>query len=168
MKKKLKDIFYTGDLAVLLGILEPDDFEERVQEYYSTYSTAESEGTEEEREQQALQAETDYLSEEYRKYANAVSSVADEVFGEHGLVLVERGKGGFKVAPETSWNDAAYKIRDTINGVGSFYFSTLREFLDSGPYTARQAVLSHLHWMASRSDVYGTTSPQRLFESQMR
>src|SRR3972149_1002943 len=112
MKKKLKDIFYTGDLAVLLGILEPDDFEERVQEYYSTYSTAESEGTEEEREQQALQAETDYLSEEYRKYANAVSSVADEVFGEHGLVLVERGKGGFKVAPETSWNDAAYKIRD--------------------------------------------------------
>lgn len=167
MKRKLKDSFSTGELAGLLGIMEPDEFEERLHDFAADevypYVYRDSEGTESEREEAATAAEEAYIEQEYEAYSAAVHVVAEAVFGEHGLKLVGLGT----VVPEVSWRDAANKIRDTINGVGNFYFSSLREFLDSGPYTARQAVLWHLHWMRRRSDVYGTVSPAFMFERQM-
>lgn len=56
------------------------------------------------------------------------------------------------------WEDAADKIRETINGVGYFTFYSLREFLESGPYTARQAALSHLHCVLPPPDRDGATA----------
>lgn len=181
---RMRDVFFTAELARLLGIMAPDEFEERVREFaaheVAPYVYRDAEGNKLERELAAMRAADEYVAQEYEHYAAAVRVVAEAVFGEHGLVLTESKHGGLKVEPEVSWNDAANQIMDTINGVGAYYFSSLREFLESGPwqrhegrpasrrYTARQAVLSHLHWMRSRSDVYGTASPETMFERQMR
>lgn len=144
---KAKGVLYTDDLAKLLGIMSPDTFEERLID---------------------SGADDESVVEGYRNYKNALENVADHVFGEHGLVLTERKSGGYKIEPIESWRDAAAKIVHTINGVGMFHFSSVKEFLDSGPYTAREAVLSHLGYLKRRSEVYGEPSPQRMFESAMR
>ena len=60
------------------------------------------------------------------------------------------------------------KIRETINGVGDFHFSSLREFLDSGPYTARQAVLGHLRSIRSYPAVYGGSGAHQMYEQHWR
>lgn len=70
----------------------------------------------------------------------------------------------FKIVPSNSWDDAANKIRETINGVGTFHFNNLREFLSSGPYTARQAVLSHLGYIKRYPDVYGGSGARQLYD----
>jgi hypothetical protein len=96
-----------------------------------------------------------------------VVAVAESVFGEHKLELVEvkkskgRGKSrrewveGWRVVPRTTWEDAAREIIQTINGVGYFHFGSLKEACASGPYTTRQFVLAHTHWIPSWFEVYG-------------
>lgn len=115
------------------------------------------------------------MNELYETWHRAVLSAAKALFREHDLDLVPRtGRGRlpyeFKVRPlpGKSWEDAADKIRKTINGVGDFYYGSLREYLKSGPYTAREAVLSDLHWIESYPDVYGTKSAKRMYEQMWR
>ena len=172
---KVKDVLYMDEIADLLGFMGPDKFSDAVADSAGeVYGHAlrhlehDADATAEEHEELALQAEQAYLDEEYSKYRSAAESVANHVFGEHGLALTELKKGGYKIAPETSWRDAAFKIVDTINGVGYFHFSSLKDFLGSGPYTPREAVLSHLGYLKRRSEVYGDPSPERLFERAMR
>lgn len=51
---------------------------------------------------------------------------------------------------------------------GDFHFDSLREFLASGPYTARQAVLSHLGYLKRHPHVYGGPSPRQMYEQHWR
>lgn len=132
--------------------------------------------SEEEAEQEGYKAEEEAQTDLFNKWHDAVMHAAEKLFGEHGLELQgKRVKGkrvsrpyDFKVVPKKSWSDAADKLRETINGVGYFHFNTLKEFLDSGPYTARDAALKHLHWIKDYPAVYGDTSAQRMYDSQMR
>lgn len=125
-------------------------------------------------EEATYKAEDEIRDDTYDQWHAAVEYVANQIFEQHGLKLVEKKRKGqrypyeYKIVPEKSWEDAAGAIIDTINGVGMFYFSSVKEFLESGPYTARQAVLSHLHWMKERASVYGTTSAERMFENHWR
>jgi hypothetical protein len=80
----------------------------------------------------------------------------------------KKGKWGVVISPRTSWNKSADKIRALINGVGMFYFASLGEFLRSGPYTAKEAVIGHIGLIKRYSDVYGETSPSRKMETMMR
>lgn len=114
--------------------------------------------------QQAAEAEV------YGKWHGAVMRVAEDLFERHGLELV--GAHGdedypfeYRVTPSDSWPAAAEKIMQTINGVGMFQFDSLREFLRSGPWTAREAVLLHLGTIKDYPEVYGSSSPQRQYEA---
>jgi hypothetical protein len=180
---KAKDAFELHELAALFDIPDSDTITmiENPDLWHAGYQEAIREGkSEEEAEEQGQKWEWAEQEEIFRNYKNAVEGIADKMFGDHDLVLVEkkvRPKGAkkdvtysiYKIAPETTWDNAAMKIIDTINGVGMFEFSNLKEFKSSGPYSSsRDAVLQHLHWMKRRPEVYGDARPNALFERAMR
>lgn len=175
MANKISDIIELHALAETLGLPSTEETWDRLAENgyaWEVRSQTEQEvladgATQEEAEERGMQAEQEVLDEEFKKVVNAIEGVADKLFAEHGLVLTPV-KYGYKITPEKSWNDAATLVMDTINGVGQFEFRNLREFLDSGPYTARQAVLSHLHWIKRRPDVYGDRSAETLYYAALR
>lgn len=167
-KQPSANVGYPSDIAKLLGIPEFDT-ETSGDTYSYAFRQAEEEGaTQEEAEQFAQKAEEEEEAEAYRSYTNAVMSVANDLFGKHGLDLVLAKNGSYAVAPTESWEKAANDIRETINGVGYFHFNTLKEFLDSGPWTARQAVLEHLHWIKDYPRVYGEGTATSMFDRRLR
>lgn len=120
----------------------------------------------EEKAQAEEQAEVDKA---FLEYKDAIDHVAEKLFNEHGLDLTWNAKKFvYKIAPQKDWKDAADKIRMTINGVGRFEFSSLKEFLDSGPYTAREAVLSHLGWIPQWIAVYEGGTAAGMVDRRMR
>jgi hypothetical protein len=163
---KTSDKTTIAALAEELGLPAWDRIDDMNQEHYWEMAKG-LEGEE------AVEAERAAQDEVYAQWYDA--DAASKLFEEHGLELKPVGKYKaskrpyeLKIVPKTSWNDAANKLRETINGVGSFHFNNLREYLDSGPYTARQAVLSHLHWIKRYPDVYGSQSAQRMYEQHWR
>lgn len=156
-------------LAKMFGLPDWDKIDEMNQQHYWEMAR----GAEDEDAQ--IAAESAAQDEVYGQWYDAVESVGSQLFGEHGLDLQPTGKQGtatrryeFKIVPQKSWNDAADKLRETINGVGYFHFNTLKEFLDSGPYTARSAVLSHLNHIKSYPAVYGSGSAHDMYERAWR
>jgi hypothetical protein len=111
-----------------------------------------------------IEAESEARDESYGKWKNALENAAETIFGQHGLNIapLKTKPYLYKITPAESWEDAASKIIDTINGVGYFEFRSVKEFRDSIPTTTRQAVLGHLHWMKDRSKVYGDYDARRL------
>jgi hypothetical protein len=96
------------------------------------------------------------VSEAIDKYRDAILYAAEKLFGEHELELIplKRSAWAWKIVPTKTWKKSAYKIIDTVNGVGMFRYDSLKDFLESGPYTERQAVLSHVGWIPARYEVY--------------
>lgn len=107
--------------------------------------------------------------EAWQNYTNALESVFEELLEHHGLTLQKhKGEWLFRVVPKKDWKDAATEIAKTVNGVGFFYFRSIRDFLDSGPYTPRAAVLTHLHWVKHWPDVYEGTKASTMFDRRRR
>lgn len=104
----------------------------------------------------------------WREYENALVSVFTSLCEDHDLTLTKLGGGQWKLAPKVAWKYSAKCVMETINGVGMFHFQNVREFVDSGPYTERAAVLTHLHWLKRYPDVYGTGSINRMMERATR
>lgn len=150
-------------LVKMFGLPEWNDIDELNHHYY--WEAARGAEDEEAAEQEAR-------DELYHKWYDAVTGVAERLFGEHDLELLPIGKKDrpyeFKIVPKKDWKEAADKIRTTMGGVGYFDFSTLREFLDSGPYTAQQAVLSHLNTISDYPSVYGGSSARSMYDQAMR
>jgi hypothetical protein len=178
-KKQPADVRNIDQLAKLFGLPDWDEVDERNVDYrfeagsYAEREAREDGATEEEAEEAGLKAEQEAQDEVYRNWHSGVEAAAEDLFNAHGLALIGRGKAEpwyyeYKIAPERSWKDAAGKIMDTINGVGYFYFNSLREFLDSGPYTARQAVLEHLGYISDYPEVYGSSSARSIYERAWR
>ena len=175
-RKETSDKINIDQLAKLFDLPPYDDIEElNSDNIYDAGQSAydeDEDASETAREAAREKAEWHAQAEIYGQWYDAVKSVASQLFEEHGLELTPTGKQGddkrrydFKIEPAKSWDEAANKIRETVNGVGYFHFNTLREFLDSGPYTARQAVLSHLEHIASYPAVYGSSSARSLYEN---
>lgn len=102
-------------------------------------------------------------------YIGALELIANRLLNEHGLRLADtKNSWDKKIVPMESWKDAADRIRHTINGYGMFEFGTLKEFLDSGPYTDRGAVLNHLHWIKTWYQVYGSPNAQGQLDRALR
>jgi hypothetical protein len=181
MPAKVKDTLELPQIAKMYGMPDPEDvdmqfgeseFSMEIQD--AAYKQAIDDGhSEEEAEQIGMDAEVEARGEEMRKVRDAMVASAERLLEKHGLELAPVGKDPrntwtFKVIPTHSWEEAAAKIMQTINGVGQFEFNSLRDFLESGPYTPRQAVLSHLHWTAYWPEVYGEKSAERYYYDQMR
>lgn len=171
MKKKLSDKLTFDALASLLGIREYDSIHEGSLDYifsvgdYASEQALKEGATEAEAEEAGMKGQEEADASLFKAYEGALESAADDAFEKVGLVLVPLKSGyEFQIKPKKDWKDAANEIRELINGYGPFYFATLKEFLDSGPYTAREAVLSHLGWVKDYGAVYGDRSPQAKFE----
>jgi hypothetical protein len=127
--------------------------------------------TEDEAYEFATKAEAEELSEQWSKYVGAVEGVATGLFAEYHLDLTEqtsKRKGTrYLVSPQKSWRDSCKQMIETINGYGMFFFSDVSDFLRSGPYTAREAILGHLGWFKERHKIYGDYSPEYRIERRM-
>ena len=166
VRDKTSDKINIDQLAKLLGLPDWERIDEMNQQNYWEMSSSAGD------EDAQMEAERRAQDDVYGQWYDAVESTAEKLFEQHGLELKPTGKQGsvkrrydFKIDPSTSWNDAANKIRETINGVGDFHFDNLREFLDSGPYTARQAVLSHLSYIKRYPAVYGGQGAHQMYEA---
>lgn len=164
-RDKSSDKITIDQLAKMFDLPDWDKIDEMNQQHY----WAMSRGADDEEAQQA--AEEAAQTEVYNQWYDAVESAASKLFEAHGLELKPTGKQGtptrrydFKIVPSKSWNDAADKIRETLNGVGTFHSNNLNEFLRSGPYTAREAVLSHLSQIKNYPAVYGSNSAHQMYE----
>jgi hypothetical protein len=161
MKTAVPNKLHVLDIAKMFGLPEADDFEDSNWMYLDQFGDDEREEA-----QQNL----------YNSWHDGVMYVAEKLFGEHGLILVPTGRGAkkdrpyfYKVMPEKSWQHAAGKIVNTINGVGMFRFDSVRDFVYvTSSKNVREAVLSHLRSIRDWPDVYGGRSASLLFESQLR
>jgi hypothetical protein len=181
MAKKKDDVRNIDELAAMFDLPEWEDIQERNWEYgadagHYAYQQAIEDGDDEDEAEEAREkAEHEAGTEIYRQWYNGVTSAAEQLFEEHRLELVPYGKQGskdypyeFKVVPESKgqagWRKAAEAIMETVNGVGYFTFNDLDDFLSTGPYTPRQAVLSHLAYISDYPEVYGRQSAQRIYD----
>ena len=167
---KINDKINIDQLAKLFDLPDWDRIDERNQQHY--WEMARGAGDDEDAQQEA---EQEAQSEVYGQWYDAVESAASKLFEEHGLELDPTGKQGtkkrrydFKIVPSKSWNDAADKLRETINGVGDLHFDNLSEFLKAEASTARQAVLSHLGYIKRYPAVYGGLGANQLYEHAWR
>lgn len=176
-KKALSAYLTLDQICQILGVRIPSEvFSEdyNLGYYEQSYKYAiEQEGkTEEEAYDFATKAEEEELSEQWNKYTSAVEGVAEHLFAVHHLVLTEKEskrKGTrYLVSPQKSWRDSGKQLIETINGVGYFHFSNVGEWLRSGPYSPKEAVLGHLHWIKDYSKVYGDYSAEYRIERRMQ
>jgi len=179
MAAKASDKIDADELAKMFDLPTYDDLHEHNLDYiwetgnYAYKEALDDDASEEEAEAARDKAEQEADQELFENWHGALMSAADYLFEEHGLTLVPMRSGEdypfeFRVAPETSWEDAAHKIVETINGVGYFHFDSLRDFLDSGPYTPRAATLEHLHYINRFPEVYGGHSARSIFDRHFR
>ncbi|KKW45855.1 MAG: hypothetical protein UY96_C0013G0012 [Parcubacteria group bacterium GW2011_GWB1_56_8] len=184
MARKVTDVVNLGALAKLFGISMWDDFNEGWEPgahhyaYQERHQEAIDDGESEDRavelaEEAAMKAEEEEQAEFFSNYHHCLFQAVESEFEKHGLELIPKHSGEkypyeFVVVPLKSWEDAAVAIMGTINGVGMFWFHNLKEFLKSGPYTPREAVLLHLDSIKVRAEVYGDASAKRTFERCMR
>jgi hypothetical protein len=169
MAKAQADKITIEQLAKMFGLPDWDRIDEMNQSYYDQYAA----DVESDPYEGGVAADA-VRDEVFATWYDAVEHAAEKLLGEHGLELAPTGKKSgkrpfeLKIIPTLNWNDAANKIRETINGVGNFHFNNLREFLDSGPYTARQAVLEHLGYIKRHPEVYGNNSAHSMYERAWR
>ena len=165
-RQQRKDKTTIEHLAKMFGLPGWDQVDDINQEYYADASR----GAPTVRAQKA--AEIKAQEEVYAKWYDAVEGAASKIFKQQGLELEPVGRdrrpSTLKIVPTISWADAADKIRESINGIGLFHFVNLREFLDSGPYTLREAVLMHTNWFHDFSAVYGGPGARELYERAWR
>jgi hypothetical protein len=159
-------------LAKLFGLPDWDSVDERNQQHYWEMSRG-AEG-----EDAQMEAEREAQEEVYRQWYDAVESTAEHLLGEHGLELLAMKHTRkvnqnyrphvLKIIPSSGWDDAADKIRETINGVGDVHFNSLGEFLKAEASTAKQAVLSHLGYVKRYPAVYGGLGANQMYEQAWR
>lgn len=153
------------DIAELFDLYTYDEIDEYNVDYIAdvgmqAYDDAiDDDATDEEADDARNEAEMEASDEVFRFWHNGVMAAAEEAFDHVGLILDPVSDDDypweFKLKPETSWKNAADGILDLINGVGIFYFGSLNEFLDSGPYTPKEAVLEHIGYLPRYYEIYG-------------
>lgn len=162
------------EVANILGIEIPDhdewDFSDT---YHYCYEEAKSEGkSDEEAGEYAMECLSEELDKAIKIYNREFESVAEDWFGKVGLDITEKN-GAFTVKPQESWNKVLTEIREIVNGVGYFHFSSNKQLIDSGPYkSAKDCVANHIGYISTYGEVYGAGSPskdlQRSLESAFK
>jgi hypothetical protein len=160
-------------VADTLGLEEYNDLYERNIDYFAEIGwnarrDAEKAGeTDEDKlDEISMEAQQEAEMPFYEAWQAAVLHVANHLFLQHGLVL--EGDDPYRLVPEKSWNDVLSHVRETINGVGYFHFSSNRELMNSMPTKSpKAAVLAHLGWIKDWPAVYGEGSTQGMYERQL-
>lgn len=150
-------------LCALLGVDTVDKFMDRCAYWDTNFP---SNMTEEEINEEVQRLE----SQAFDAYVKAVTSVASELFSEHGLELTSSVDDSytFFLEPQDSWEGAANAIRETINGYGMFEFSSLDEMIQSSSCEdARACAIGHLHWIPKFFEVYGSGTAKGKVEHKL-
>lgn len=170
-KKKISDIFDLDGLARAFGLkADLADFMENnidniAQRGHYAYENAIERGKTERQAENAMEkAEEEAHDEIGKAYIAAVFDTIEKEAEKFDLTVIQQKPNEYKVVPTTDWRTSLREIIRTINGVGMFQFDSIKEFLESGPYTLREGVLTHLHYLADYGRVYGESSLQREFE----
>jgi hypothetical protein len=180
-KQKVSDKINVDEIAKLFGLPEYSEFSERNIDntgevgYFARKEALAQGASEEEADEADIKAQEGAEAELFHQWHDGVMAAAESLFEKHGLTLeprpvnkTDRYPYEYKVVPEESWEKALVPIIETVNGVGYFHFGSVKEFLRSGPYTPREGVLTHMHWIKSYPEVYGDTSAQRIYERSFR
>ena len=198
-RTKLKDTFTVDELADFFGLPTEGDIWDGAADYiaesgyqaeqaaradFERWGDEDEEFSEEDADKAREAGEQAAQLEVQRNWYNGVTGAAEELFGNIGLSLEpfpttrkygwygsERRKlpAAFKIVPETSWEDAAEKIRVVIDGVGLVHVGySLEEFLEQGLYTPRQAVFEHLYAARDYPEVYGTADAPSIYDRSWR
>jgi len=127
--------------------------------YDYAYDAAIREGlSKDDAELAAQDASGNELGDYMTKYLGVAEGLFEELLELHGLTVTKHQtkKDGdvYDVTPNTSWEDAADKIRESINNTGYFHFNNLKEFLRSGPWTPKEAVRDHMEHITSYYEIY--------------
>ena len=174
------DVVNVDQLAEMFSLPSWDEIMELNLDYF--FETAhdsvkgEEYNSEDERDQALATAEQDAQDDLYKQWHHAVCRTAE--------TLLERALGlslhackvksataipyEMRVKPLVSWQDSAAKLVALINGVGTFHYNSLSEFLSVECCTARQAALGHIGYAKRYSDIYGATTAQQYYDRAMR
>ena len=174
-KKRTSEIFDLHGLARAFGLdIDLDKFmddslhyidEEGGYAYRAARKEGASEGKAEKAREKAEKMVHDNLELAY--IWTVYETIEKEAEDKFDLNVTQQNPNRYKVTPKTDWKTSLKKIIETINGIGMFHFSSVKEFLDSGPYTPREGVLTHLHYLADYGSVYGEASLKHQFESNL-
>lgn len=177
--KPLQNLWYDGvynidEIAALLKLPKYEEVHENNLDYISETAKYQVGGEVDwtNLSEEFMEAEAEIENEEiFKPWHRGVMAAADDLFERHGLVLSPHGRVPpkalpfeYKVTPVDSWLTAASAIMATITGYGMFDYPSVQDFIDSGPYTPKAAVLSHLGWVKEYPGIYGSASAQTLFE----
>ena len=166
---------YQDTIDMLIEVMSLDlpsgeEFDERLMDYPSeTYGyvmkQAKEEGyTDEQAEEKAMEAENKERQEEFCKYQNSIMNTLNYLLNFHDIELEKIGKHYYLIA-QKSWKETAEKVRNTINGMGPFWYDSVKEFKEVGPYGSYcEAAIQHLHWLKHYPEVYGETGYRRVYE----
>jgi hypothetical protein len=107
-------------------------------------------------EAQIEKAEQAEITEAYDSWLSDVETPAENLFRQVGLELTvtHPDTSIYEYGPIKSWDAAAELMRELVNGASMFQFNSLEDFLDSGPYTAEEAVINHIGWLRDYYKVY--------------
>jgi hypothetical protein len=182
-RTKTPDTFTFEELCAAVGLKASykgmNDLVERNHDYIFgagdyAYKQATKDGEDEDKAEEARQeAEMEASDEISTAYIDAAIETIENQLTEHFALDLTEVKGRknegmrFKIAPLRTWRESLGQIVETINGVGYYRFDSIREFLNSGPYTEREGVLTHLHYLSDYGRVYGDKSLQREFEDNL-
>lgn len=155
--------------AMCLDLQTTQEAEYSIMDYSGdTYSyvlkEAKEEGyTDEEAEEKAMLAEDQERSEEFEKYKDSLLNTTRYLLNFHDIELEVKTKRYYLTSK--SWKETAEKVKETINGMGPFYYESVKEFKEVGPYKNYcEAAIQHLHWVKYYPEVYGCTSYRRVYE----
>ena len=182
-RTKTSDTFTFDELCRAVGLKASyegmDELVERNHDYIFgagdyAYMQAIEDGEDEDKANEAREeAQMEADDEISTAYINAAIETIENALGEHFALDLTEVKGRnnegmrWKITPLRTWRESLGYIVETINGVGLFRFDSIREFLNSGPYTEREGVLTHLHYLADYGSVYGDKSLQRTFDDNL-
>lgn len=123
---------------------------------------------EDERMEAQSEIESAFVDAYFGAAESAIEDMAEQWFRLSITKISKEGKEDtYKVKPMKSWEDSLKPIVETMNGVGYFYFRDGKALMRSGPYTAREAVLSHMGYLSDVGSVYEEESLERKFEKNL-
>lgn len=166
-------IGYAEDLVKLFGLPEleavenPDYVWEAGEAAYERVME-DDDADPEDAEEARFEAENNASGEVFRQWKNAIESVAESLLGNIDMELIEKDSI-YYATPKKDWVHTGETIREVVNGVGYFHFYSLKEFMDSGPWTPRQLVTEHFSYAAKKyPEVYGSPGAKTLYARAIR
>lgn len=163
------------ELAALLKLPEFNSVMEMNHDYTgeagaAAYDEAIRGGDSEKKAEKARETAEQAAGDEiYGKWDRAVMAAVDTLFSHHKLMVVplnskEWTSYEYEILPtsRTSWGDAAHAIAMTIDGVG------LAAVAPDDLKPSMEFVAKHLHWIKMYPEVYGSSSADRIYNSNWR